>query len=72
MPEGSAVITSLILDRPLCLDCIAMRSPVTGTKDAEKHLGRIAEVMRLRRERAGRCRACGAVAEVFSIDRPPL
>lgn len=72
MPEASALIAALILERPMCLECIVMRAPVTGEKDAEEHLNIIARAVRLRREKSGRCRACGVTTPVYWIERPPV
>lgn len=72
MPEAAALIAALILERPMCLECIAMRAPVTGEKDAEDHLNIIARAVRLHREKSGRCRACGSTTPVFWIERPPV
>jgi hypothetical protein len=72
MPEAAALIAALILERPLCLECIIMRTPVTGERDAEDHLEIISRVVRLRRDKAGRCRACGNTTNVFWIERPPV
>lgn len=72
MPEASALITALILDRPLCLECISMRSPVTGAADALARLDVIGKNLHVRRERQGRCRACGIIGQVFSVERPPV
>ncbi|MGH7342869.1 MAG: hypothetical protein ACREKH_20485 [Candidatus Rokuibacteriota bacterium] len=72
MPEASALISALILERPMCLECITMRSPVTGAQDAQRHLDIVARALHLHRDRDGRCRACGVVGPVFWIERPPL
>jgi hypothetical protein len=72
MPEASALIAALILERPMCLECITMRSPVTGDKNTEDRLDIIARAVRLHREKSGRCRACGITTHVFWIERPPV
>jgi heterodisulfide reductase subunit C len=69
MPERTALITALILDRPMCLDCIAEKSLVTDER-AEEALAAIAIALVLRRE-TGRCIACGVVTAVCSVGRPP-
>jgi formamidopyrimidine-DNA glycosylase len=70
MPERSALITLLILERPLCMDCIAVRSalPVTFVQD---YLGRIHASLTVYHEENDRCRACGTVTKVYSVSRLP-
>ena len=63
MPE----ITALILDRPLCLECIAAKSGLTADQ-AEALLERIAAPWKLYREPA-RCRACGEIRRTYSVER---
>jgi hypothetical protein len=64
MPETTAIITALILDRPLCLDCIAMKAGVSHAT-VEAILARIKKVLTLRRDERGRCRACGTTGVVL-------
>jgi hypothetical protein len=68
LPEAVAVVTALILDRPMCLDCIATKSGVSLTH-AEAIVQRIATALKLYREVA-RCRMCSTVARVVSVERP--
>jgi hypothetical protein len=69
MPERAALITALILDRPMCLPCIALKSLVSAER-AESTLVTIATALVLRRE-SGRCVACGQTTTVHSVGRPP-
>ena len=69
MPETAALITALIIDRPLCFDCIVMRAGVSAAA-AEVAFARITNVLTLRRDNPGRCRACGAIGVVFSLAQP--
>ena len=69
MPQTTALITALILERPLCLSCIAMKAGSSETA-VEASLAHIAPVVRIRREPAGRCRACGQDGLVVSLTRP--
>ena len=67
MPEA-ALITALILDRPLCLPCMASKSGVpaervTGALDA------IGAALVLSRQ-TDPCAACGAMTTVYSVARP--
>ena len=67
MPATRVVVTSLILERPLCLSCIAAKA--TTTEDgAEDALTEIALVVQLRRHERERCRACGETGRAFSLD----
>jgi hypothetical protein len=69
MPEKAALITALIMERPLCMDCIVTRATTTMT-DVEDSFLKIQHVLRLRRADRERCRTCGTIGVVFSLDRP--
>ena len=69
MPENAAVLTALILERPLCLDCITAKASMTEP-DVDRGLARIGGVLVLRRFEHERCRTCGEVREVLSLERP--
>ena len=64
-----AVVTSVILGRPACLECIATRSAL-AMAEVEAVLERIASVVESHREPT-RCRVCGETKAAFSITRPP-
>jgi hypothetical protein len=66
MHDTAALITAIILDRPLCLDCIALKAGV-GPATADASLARIKNVLT---EETGRCRACGTIGMVFSARQP--
>jgi hypothetical protein len=69
MPETMAIITALILDRPLCPDCIAIKAGV-GQARVEACLARTKNALTLRRDETGRCRACGTTGVVlWLLDR---
>ncbi len=69
MPNLAPLITALILDRPMCLDCIASKSGLSATR-TKTVIQRIAAVLDLHRQ-IGRCRICGRMdAEVMFVDRP--
>jgi hypothetical protein len=70
MPERTAIVTALITERPLCLSCIALRASL-AEPDTRAVLDKIERVLTLQRVDPGRCRACGAVGTVLSIDQPP-
>jgi hypothetical protein len=52
-----ALITAMILDRPMCIHCIAAKLVITEAR-TEEALAVIKSVLVLRRE-TGRCQACG-------------
>jgi hypothetical protein len=66
MPETAAVITTLILERPMCIPCIAGK-----TSTSETSLADIAALARIRRESSGRCCASGEAGIVVSLMRGP-
>jgi hypothetical protein len=70
MPDRAALITALMLDRPMCLPCIAEKALVSVER-AESVLEAIATALVLRRE-TGRCVTCGATTAVHSVGRPPV
>ena len=69
MPEQTAFLTALILDRPLCVSCIAAKTALTSKLALETLLERIQRVLTLQRDE-GRCRACGLDTTVISVKRP--
>ena len=70
MPDRAALITALILERPLCMFCIAGKSQLTMDR-ANETLEAIATALVLRCE-TDRCVACGETATVYSVGRPRL
>ena len=70
MSDRAALITALILERPLCLNCIADKSLVTVER-ATQVLETIETALVLARETA-RCTACGTTTAVYAVGRPPL
>lgn len=72
MPEIPALIATLILERPMCVPCIATRATTSET-GVETALARIASVLVVR-EFGGRCRACGQTGIVVSAihSRDPM
>ena len=70
MPETAGLITALILERPMCLDCIASRAGAS-LNEVEASFRTIGHVLRVRRNIAERCRACGALGLSFSLERLP-
>jgi hypothetical protein len=68
MPDPAALITALILNRPLCVDCAAEKSGLSVSAIAAT-LAKVQTALQLH-SAINRCRACGLVTAVFSIDRP--
>ena len=68
MPKLTALVTSLILERPLCFKCLSEKSGASRTqvaialRDIEGTL-----VIHLSERR---CHGCGDVVEAVSLDRP--
>ena len=69
MPQTAALITALILERPLCFICVAAKAGTSET-GVEATLAIIAPTIQINRERHGRCRACGNTGPVVSLLRP--
>jgi hypothetical protein len=69
MPETTAMIAVLILERPMCLDCIAARAGAS-LNDVEAAFRDIARVLGLQRFMSERCRTCGNTGLAFSVTRP--
>jgi len=69
MPATAAIVTALILERPLCISCIAAKAGEPSAAALEASMERIRHVMELYR-RQERCRAYGTLTTVYSVDRP--
>ena len=68
MPERAALVTALILGRPLCLPCIATKGTMSIQR-AEATLEIIQTVLVLHRQ-TERCQACGLDTELLWVSRP--
>lgn len=68
MPYRAALITALILDRPMCSDCIAEKAGLSAA-DLDATLTTIRAVLQLH-SGMDRCRTCGLTTTVLSVDRP--
>ena len=68
MPARAALITALIVDRPLCLSCISDKSGVAveGVSEALHAIGTALALT----SGTDRCAACGATATVYAVARP--
>ena len=63
MPERAALMAVLILERPMCLDCMETK---TGMDRHETE----AYLQHLRRSHGDRCRMCGTVGTVYWLVQP--
>jgi hypothetical protein len=68
MTQQLALVTGLILERPLCLSCLGTKAEMASAGTLETLLERIRHVWTVRREQ-GRCRACGYSTTVVSVAR---
>jgi hypothetical protein len=70
MSAQTALITALIVDRPLCLACISDKSgiAVEGVSEALHAIGTALALSR----RTDRCAACGATVTTYAVARPSL
>jgi hypothetical protein len=69
MPERAALITVLIINRPLCTDCIANKTGMS-VRSVKRYLAAIPELITTAPDSGGRCRACGMARQVSSLPRP--
>ena len=68
MADQAALIAVLIIDRALCLDCIASRSGMSVVS-VKGYLERMGTMITLQRTTNERCRACGIIGNVVSLVR---
>lgn len=69
--EPAAIVTALLLERPLCTDCLIARSGLDHTA-IEACLETIQGVLRIERQTSARCHACGNIGQVVALKhRPP-
>ena len=66
MPAKTALITALIVGRPLCADCIALRAIVSVT-EIQAYLDSISTYLTVQRGDDDRCRTCGAPGKTYSV-----
>jgi len=65
-PERAALITVLISDRPLCLDCCAAKAGMTPAS-VRAYLNELAKTVVIHQGATDRCHACGTVGPTVSI-----
>jgi hypothetical protein len=68
VPTTTALVAALILERPLCMDCLVSRADVSE-REVETALSAIARAMAVDR-RIDRCRACGSEKLIVVAGRP--
>jgi hypothetical protein len=68
MPERAALVTALIVERPTCEDCILSKTGL-ARPDFDAAMRAVRAALRIH-DQVDRCRACGALAPVLSLDRP--
>ena len=69
MREHSSLITALILERPMCLECLARRANMT-VEAAQTVLAVIGRALRLHRNEMAPCRMCEKLGLVYHVERP--
>lgn len=68
MPEHPAFIAIVILDRPTCVECVAVKVGMKISIVAD-YLERLGGLITVSRSTTERCRQCGNVAQTVSIGR---
>ena len=69
MLRDSTLITALIFERPMCVQCIGRK---TRLSDAATHtaLDVIRRAVEVQCVDSAKCHTCGKTARVFSVTRP--
>lgn len=68
MPEQAALIAVLILERPMCFDCIVSRTNLSASH-VKVYLDAIGRSLKLV-VADGRCHVCGETRATFSLTKP--
>lgn len=69
MPTRAVVLTTLILNRPFCIDCIVMKTSLTPD-EIETLLATIGGALRVHRLANEPCSGCGKIRGTVSVDGP--
>ena len=69
MLRDSALISALIVERPMCVPCIARKTRVTEAA-AHTCLDVIRRALKIECVDRGTCSTCGQITRVFSAVRP--
>jgi len=68
MPEPAALITTLILERPMCLPCIAAKTHMS-LPSVRAYLEQISRAVNLQQWPREQCQVCGVEGPTVSIGR---
>ena len=68
MPDRAALVAVLIMERPLCIRCLAVKSGLSLSQ-LDEVVGNVAKALQVHRVE-DRCRACGITDTTISVDRP--
>jgi hypothetical protein len=68
VPEHAAMITALLVERAMCVQCVAKKCDM-DTRSVEMYLGIIARTLAMHRT-TQECLRCGVVRETVTLDRP--
>ena len=68
MPDRTAVIVATIIERPVCLFCVAQRVNLTPV-ELRTYLKQIGRVLVVQYEEESRCRLCGVIDHTVSVDQ---
>jgi hypothetical protein len=66
MPERAPLIAALLLDRPMCRECICAKSALDAPA-VDGYLTAIGMTIQIRRQDGEWCRTCGATTTAFSL-----
>jgi hypothetical protein len=69
VPDIAALITVLMIDRPMCVECLATRTELT-VLTVKSYLDRMGTTMNVQRG-TQRCRTCGHEGSVFWLVAHP-
>ena len=68
MPATAALITLLIVERPMCVPCIADRAHTTP-EAVESYLAEIGKTVDVESAANERCHTCGTVGTTYALSR---
>ena len=69
MPQTATLVTTLIIERPLCLPCVTDKSGLTPAA-VDRALELISRAVKVHHAQHVRCQGCGDVGHVVFLDRP--
>jgi len=68
MTDPAALITTLILERPMCMSCIAVKTHMS-LPSVRACLEQISRAVNLQQWPRGQCQVCGVEGPAVSINR---